>query len=112
MSVSVSTPELKRVHDLYVLLHDKKAFELNEYEDAGRVYKAVAGALDHANKSGAEGAELSPDDLNYVLNTMNVCSLRVGLGLQNYKLIADLFESLQKALKSHLESEEESKSDE
>lgn len=110
MSVSIPVNELKRVHELYVLLHDKKAFELNEYEDAGRVYKALAAALESASKDGESGVgELSPEDLNYVLNAMNVCSLRVGLGLQNYKLIAELFETLQKALKAHLADEEETK---
>lgn len=112
MSISILATDLKRAHDLFVLLREKTAFELVEFEDAGRVFKSIMAALEKAGDS-PEG-ELDSKDVNYVLNAINVCSVRVGVGMQNYKLIADLFETLSAALKGDAEEsseEEETKSE-
>ena len=81
MSVNISAQDLKRIHDLFVLLHEKKGFELVEYEDAGRIYKHVVAAVEKAE--GTDG-ELERTDVQYVLNAFNVCSARGGGGMQNY----------------------------
>lgn len=108
MSVSIQTTDLKQVHELFVLLREKAAFELPEFEDAGRVYKAVVAA--HEKAGSDTNAELQRTDVNYILNAINVCSVRVGVGRQNYKLIAELFEVLSAAVKVD-EDDEESKSE-
>lgn len=103
MSVTISAPELKRIHDLFVLLHEKKGFELAEYEDVGRIFKHVVSALEKAKDSDGELERL---DVQYILNTINVCSVRVGMGVQNYRLIADLLDSLTAAMKDVSDDEE------
>lgn len=102
-TVSLPAPTLSRCRDLFLLYSQKNAFKIDEYADAGAVYKRLVSAVESTESDGS--AEVSETDVNYVLSAINVCSQRVPTEVQNYKPIAELTESLAKALKPADEEE-------
>ena len=113
MSVSVRAADLKNTRDLFVLYNKKGLFDLSEYVDVSTVFKNIDTALN--NLDDATATLLDKKDVAYVLSAINVCSQRPtdqgGVGVQNYKLISALFETLSEAYKASDDSEEETKSD-
>lgn len=93
---------VQQVQQLFVLYAKKGAFTLEEYSDVGTVYKHVQEAL------ASDEHTLTDDDVKFVLTAINICSQRTAVEVQNYKLIASLFETLGESIK-HILVEEESK---
>lgn len=93
---------VQQVQQLFLLYSKKGAFTLEEYGDVSTVYKHVQEALS------SDELTLSDDDVKFVLTAINICSQRSPVEVQNYKLIATLFETLGASIK-HLLEEEESK---
>lgn len=107
--LTVSTGDVSRSRDLFVLYAKKGAFELSEYCDVGSVFKNLSAALESA--ADAKEVSLGAKDVAYVLSAINVCSQRTPVEVQNYKTIANLFETFGEALKGVSGVEEESKTD-
>ena len=99
-TISLPTNVITRACELFVLYSKKGAFQIEEYTDAGAVYKRLA----EAAKSGEEVSEV---DVNYVISAINVCSQRTPVEAQNYKPIADLLEVLARAVQPAPVAEEE-----
>lgn len=91
-SISLPQTVLTRACELFVLYSKKGAFQIEEYVDAGSVYKRF---LEAAKESG----EVSEIDIKYVISAINVCSQRTPVEAQNYKPIADLLEALAQSIR-------------
>lgn len=98
MSITIKTEDLIRVRELFLLYSKKGAFLMEEYVEAGTVYKTIQALLEAAEKD--EDVSLEKKDAGYVLSTINVCSQRAPVEVQNYKPIAQLFETLSEAIKA------------
>lgn len=106
---SLATPVVVAARDLFVLYSKKAAFTIEEYADCGLIFKHLQTAIEVAQKSESKMADLTEQDIKYVIGAVNVCSQRVPTEVANYKAIAELLEAFSGALKSE---EEESKSEE
>lgn len=98
MSITVKASEVVQVRDLLTLYSKKSAFNIDEYVDVGSVYARVVEALGEG-KSAEDDVTLESKDVRFVVATVNVCSQRTPVEVQNYKAIATLFENLEIALK-------------
>lgn len=96
-TVIVQTVDATRARDLLTLYSKKAAFILEEYVDVGGVFKNVSDVL---TEDAGETVTLTKNDVSFLLNTINVCSQRTAVDVQNYKPIAALHESLTEALKT------------
>lgn len=97
---------ITRIRDLFTLYATKSAFKLEEYSDVGGVYTRLVEALKNE-----DSAELSDIDCKYVLSAINVCSQRIPVEVQNYRVISELLEIVSKALKEASGDEDESKTE-
>lgn len=98
MSISIKNSEATQIRELFVLYSKKSAFNIDEYVDVGNVYKRVVDAIGES-KSADEYVSLEKKDAAFIYTTMNVCSQRAPVEIQNYKAIATLFELLSSLLK-------------
>lgn len=98
---SVALPQnvVARACELFVLYAKKGAFQIEEYSDAGAVYKRLTEAA-------KDGSEVSEVDVKYVISVINVCSQRTPVEAQNFKPIADLLEALAKSVRPPVVEEE------
>lgn len=105
-TVSLPQAVLARACELFALYAKKGAFQIEEYSDAGAVYKRFAEAA-------KENTEVSETDVKYVISAINVCSQRTPVEAQNYKPIADLLAALSQSVQlPALEEVEEEKAEE
>jgi hypothetical protein len=109
MSVSLKNSDAAQIRELFVLYSKKSAFNIDEYVDVGGVYKRVVDAIGES-KSPDDVVSLEKKDAAFIYTTMNVCSQRAPVEIQNYKAIASLFELLASLLKDmSVEDTEETK---
>lgn len=106
----IATPVVVAARDLFVLYSKKAAFTIEEYADCGMIFKNLQSAIDDAKKSDAKTADLTEQEIKYVVGAVNVCSQRVPTEVVNYKAIAELVEVFSAALPQA--EEEETKSEE
>lgn len=99
-TVSLPQAVLTRACELFALYAKKGAFQIEEYSDAGAVYKRFVEAA-------KDSTEVSDVDVKYVISAINVCSQRTPVEAQNYKPIADLLEALAQSIQPPQEEEEE-----
>jgi hypothetical protein len=90
-SLALRSCELMKLYSLKA-----GAFQIEEYNDCGAVYKR----LREAAESKDETVEVSEIDLKYVISAIAICSSRIAIEVQNYKPIASLLEELSAAVKS------------
>lgn len=108
-TVTVSLTSLTRAREVFLFYSRKSAFNIeSEYVDAGNVFKRLTEAHESAQKNG-KSADVSTEDVTYVVNTIVACSQRVPTEVQNYKPIADLLEDLTALLKAAEEETKENK---
>ncbi len=109
MSVQVPVEDLTRILELLTLYSHKGSFNLDEYIGVGTAFKNISEAK-AAVKDETEVA-LKKEDVACVLNSISILSVRPpregmgGPGVQNYKPIALLFETLRDILKASEEEE-------
>jgi hypothetical protein len=96
-SISFPATIITRARDLFILYSKKAAFALEEYGDVHAVYKRLTEAVEASTESGS--AELSEQDIKYIVSAMNVCATRTPVEVQNYKPIGELLDVLGEALK-------------
>ncbi len=107
-TVSLPVSVINRARELFVLYSKKGAFQIEEYADAGAVYKRLVEASQ--SKEAADASDVSEIDVKYVISAINVCSQRTPVEVQNYKAISELLETLSVSLKVD-EEVDETKSD-
>lgn len=104
-TTSLPTSVITRARELFTLYSKKGAFQIEEYADAGAVYKRLTDA-----GQGEDQVDVTEVDVKYIVSAINVCSTRVPTEVQNYKPISDLLDTLSSALKA-LGDEEETKTE-
>ncbi len=105
-TVSLPAAVIARSRELFVLYSKKAAFQIEEYADAGAVFARLTAA---AKTEGP--ADVSEQDVKYLISAINICSQRVAIEAQNYKPVAELLEVLTAAVKTE-EVEETKEEDE
>lgn len=98
-TVSIPTTVALRATELMVLFSKKGAFFIEEFVDAGTAFKHLR------DLAQSKDATVDADEIHvkYVLSTISVCSSRVAVEAQNYRVISDLAADLTKALKAEVE---------
>lgn len=104
-SVTLTTATITRARDLFLLYSKKAAFAIEEYSDVHSVFKRLTEALESA-KGGS--AEVTENDVKYIISAINVCANRTPIEVQNYAPIAELENSLKKAIEESADAEEKS----
>ena len=99
--IALPATVITRACELFVLYSKKSAFQIEEYSDAGAVYKRLQDAAKE------DSPELSEVDVKYVISAINVCANRTPVEVQNYKPISDLLEALAQALQPDSDAEEQ-----
>lgn len=100
-AVSLPVAVIARSRELFVLYSKKAAFQIDEYSDAGAVFGRLTEAAKLENT-----ADVSEQDVKYIVSAINVCAQRVPLESQNYKPVAELLEVLTASITPPTEDEE------
>jgi hypothetical protein len=95
-TVSLPTSAITRTTELMVLFSKKAAFNIEEYADAGAVFKR----LREVAESKEDSVDVEVFDIKYVVSAITVCSQRTPVEAQNYKPIADLLDILVATIKA------------
>jgi len=100
--VRIDNSVATRVVDLMLLFSKKAAFQLPEYESVGGVFTRLSKAIEDKN----DPVNVDVVDVKLMIGTINVCSQRTPVEVQNYRVIADLLDTLTATLKEEEEEEE------
>ncbi len=100
VSVQVKTSVVSQCVEVMLLFSNKAAFLITEYEQTG----ALFARLNKAVQSDMDVVDVEKQDLKFVLSSIDVCSSRKPVDVQNFRAIADLRDDVDKALKTAVES--------
>ncbi len=90
LEVSVAS----RVVELMLLFSKKASFHIQEYKNVGGVFERLSKALEESQ----DPVDVSVADVKLMVGTINVCSQRTPVEVQNYRVIADLLDTLTEVL--------------
>ncbi len=100
--VQLEAATITRVLELLVLFSKKAAFQLQEFERVGGLFQRFSKAAEAQEKF----EDFPLDDVKIVISTINVCTQRAPVEVQNYRAIADLLDKLTKVVNECEDCEE------